>query len=314
MIDKHNLFPIGIGAWGHGGFAEYNPKNDDKKQIDAIAHQFTKGMNLVEVNFWNSQGHSVKLIKQALNQAKIKRDDIFLLQSIYNYYNPTIEDVKKEFELCLKTFNTDHVDSIQFPLTAIKAYGFRPLTTLMQEYLDRGLARYVSITNFNLEYLKKIHKMFRGKIFSHELHYSFEIRNNEELGITGFDDEHGIINVLYQPLRRNRTAKQNWLLLVKLAEKYNKTQNQIILRWLTSKGMYPLVKSETIEHIDENLTALDFKMDKRDIQRINDFRPPNYKSKNIDWWMEGKIPNSAFIHDLPNIFDDEYAKVNGPKH
>jgi diketogulonate reductase-like aldo/keto reductase len=309
MVDIKDLFPIGIGAWGHGGFAEYNPDNDDEKQIRALTYQFNKGMNMTEINFWNSKGHSVKLIKEALDRSKIGRDNIFLLQSIYNYYNPTLDDVKREFELCLKTFATDHVDSIQFPLTAVKVYGFGPLTKLIQDYLDQKLTRYVSVTNFNLEYLTKFQSIFGSKIFSHELHFSFEIRNNEDLGIIDFDNNHGIINVIYQPLRRNRTAKQNWPLLAELATKYSKTQNQIILRWLTSRGMLPLVKSEYIEHIDENLAALSFEMKKEGIERMNKFRPPNFVSKKIDWFMEGKIPNSAFIHALPNIFDEEYAKV-----
>lgn len=310
MINKKNLFPIGVGAWGHGGFAEHNPHNDDKKQIEAIKYQFKCGMNLTEINFWNSQGQSAKLIKNALNQSKVGRDNIFLLQSIYNYYNPTLEDVKKEFKLCLKTFNTDHVDSVQFPLTAIKVYGFEPLVTLIQEYLAKGLTKYVSVTNFNLEYLKKFHKIFESKIFSHELHHSFEVRNNEDLGIIDFDNKHNILNVIYQPLRRNRTMKHNWPLLVELASKYGKTQNQIILRWLTAKGMFPLVKSETIKHIDENLSALRFQMDRNDIKKVDEFRPPNFQSKDIDWWMEGNIPNTAVIHALPNIFDEEYAKIS----
>ena len=77
---------------------------------------------------------------------------------------------------------------------------------------------------------------------------------------------------------------------------------------MTTKGMHPLVKSETIEHIVENLESLNFEMDKSEIKRINDFRPPNYAPKEVDWMMEGNT-NKAFIHALPNIFDEEYEKV-----
>ena len=33
MLDPKNIFPIGIGTWGIGGFAEKNPQNDDEKQV-----------------------------------------------------------------------------------------------------------------------------------------------------------------------------------------------------------------------------------------------------------------------------------------
>lgn len=309
MVDKHNLSPIGIGGWGIGGFAEIDPKNDDEKQINAIAYQLSKGINFVELNFWNSRGKSVQFIKEAIERSGVKRENLFLLQSIYNYYNPTLDDVKKEFEACLLKFNVSQIDSIQFPLTAIKVYGFDALVTLVQSYLDQKLVRYISVTNFNLEYLKKYYDIFGKKLFSHELHYSFEIRINEDLGITDFADEREIINIPYQPLRRNRTAKQQWELLEEFAKKYGKTQNQIILRWMTAKGFRPLVKSETIEHIDSNLEALRFGMELADLKRMDAFRPPNYRSKDVDWWMDNKNPEKAVcMHALPNIFDDEYAR------
>src|SRR3989344_2647640 len=97
--------------------------------------------------FCNSQGHSVKLIKEAIDRSGVAHNNLFLLQSIYNYYNPTLDDVKKEFEFCLKTFDIEKVDSIQFPLTAIKAYGFKPLVKLVRSYLDQALTRYASVTN-----------------------------------------------------------------------------------------------------------------------------------------------------------------------
>lgn len=311
MINKKGLFPIGIGAWGHGGFSEINPDNDDEKQINAISHQLLKGMNFVELNFWNSRGKSVKLIKEAIDKSGIDRDKLFLMQSIYNYYNPKIEDVEHEFESCLKLFKVKYIDALQFPLTAIKVYGFENLINLTKKYLDKGLIRHVSVTNFNLEYLKKYHDIFGDKLFSHELHFSFEIRDLEDLQITKYADDHGIINVPYQPLRRNRTSNLNWPVLVEMAKRYNKTQNQIILRWIIQKGFHPLVKSENIQHIDENLDSMNFVLSDADYKIIDEFRVPNYKSKPIDWWMEnGDSKLTSCVHGLPNIFDEEYKNIS----
>ena len=304
MIDRHNLSKLGIGAWGIGGFVEKDPKNNDTKQIKALACQFEKGMNLTEINFWNSQGYSVQLIKQALDKSGVKRENVFIVQIIYDYYNETLDDVRKEFELCLETFEIEYVDSIEFPLTAFEKYGFKKLIELVEKCLSDGKARYTSVTNFNLDHLKKYHQIFKDKLFSHELHYSFEIRENEDLGILDYGLENNIINVPYQSLRRNRTAKRNWPLLKELSEKYDKTQNQIILNWMTARGFHPLVKSETLAHIDENLAALKFTMDKDDLKKLTNFRVPGYKTPEIDWFMKGQ--KGVFIHALPNIFDENY--------
>jgi|APSaa5957512622_1039677.scaffolds.fasta_scaffold17395_6 diketogulonate reductase-like aldo/keto reductase len=306
MINKHNLSKIGIGAWGFGGYAEKDPENNDTKQIDALAYQFKKGMNLTEINFWNSQGQSAQLIKQALGKSGVKRDEVLLIQVIYDYRLETIKDVEKEFQLCLEVFETDYIDSIEFPLTAFDKYGFNNLVELVQKYISKGKARYTSVTNFDLPNLKKYHGIFKDKLFSHELCYSFDVRDAEELGILDYGFENNIINVPYQPLRRNRTATRNWPLLVELSKKYNKTQNQIILNWMTSRNIHPLVKSENIKHINENLDSLKFEMESGDIKRLTDFRVPNYKLQEIDWLMKGDSGN--FIHSLPNTFDEIYPK------
>ena len=112
------------------------------------------------------------------------------------------------------------------------------------------------------------------------------------------------MNIPYQPLRRNRTAIRNWPILTGLSGKYKKTQNQIVLNWLKWKGFKPLVKSESKSHIDENLAAFDFVMEKADYISIDKFRVPNYKTPDIDWWQEGT--GDEKIHMLPNVFDERY--------
>ena len=90
-----------------------------------------------------------------------------------------------------------------------------------------------------------------------------------------------------------------------------KTQNQIILNWLMNKGFVTLVKMSSIAHVKENLDAMDFEMSPEDHERINTFRPEGYATPKIDWTNagDGKIDgDGVYVHQLANIFDDEYAK------
>lgn len=303
MLDKKTLSKFGVGAWGLGGFAQHDPNNDDDSQINAVAYTLNKGINFIVINYWNSEGHSLEIISKAIKKSQIARKDLFYVQVIYDYNNPTIKDVEAEFEQCLEKFETNYIDSLEFSLTAIIKYGFENIVNLVQRYLREGKIRYTSVTNFNLDYLKRYYSVFGNKLFSHELCYNFEIRENETLGITEYGNKHGIINVLYQPLRRNRTANRNWPLLVKLASKYQKTQNQIILNWISSKGFHPLIKSEKIAHIDENISAFNFTIEPNDLERLNNFEVNKYITPKIDWFMTG---DGTKIHALPNEFDDKY--------
>ena len=60
------------------------------------------------------------------------------------------------------------------------------------------------------------------------------------------------------------------------------------------------MKSEIKEHIDENLAAFDFQIEREDLKRLDEFRIPGYKSPPIDWYDTG---GGIKIHQLPNIID-----------
>lgn len=303
MVDKTNLSKFGIGAWGLGGFAKYDLSCDTEKQTEAITYALQRELNFVEINFWNSEGQSIEIISKAIKNGSVPREKLFLSQAIYDYNLETINDVEKEFEFVLGKFETTYMDSLEFSMPAFRRYGFEELTGLVSKYLDSGKIRFTSLTNANLDLLKEYHGVFKDKLFLHELCFNFEIRVNEDLGITKYADENGILNVPYQPLRRNRTANRNWPILAELAQKYNKTQNQIILNWLTSKGFRPLIKSENIKHIDENLESLNFTMEKDDFTKIDGFRVHGYIIPEIDWWQIGE---GTKIHMLPNVFDEQH--------
>ena len=103
----------------------------------------------------------------------------------------------------------------------------------------------------------------------------------------------------YQPFRRNRTANHNYPVLVELANKYNKTQNQILLNYYVyEKGLHPITKANKIEHIDLNLDALNFKMDKEDYEKLNKFRCKAFDDLEVDWLDQGGISIYKFANQV----------------
>ena len=57
-------------------------------------------------------------------------------------------------------------------------------------------------------------------------------------------------------------------ILKEIAEKYNKTVAQIILRWNVQQGVIVIPKSVHRERMEENLAIWDFKLDQEDMERI----------------------------------------------
>jgi diketogulonate reductase-like aldo/keto reductase len=73
----------------------------------------------------------------------------------------------------------------------------------------------------------------------------------------------------YTPLIRGKKFGDKKL--VEIAEKYNKTQAQILIRWAIQVGTIVLPKSVTPERIKENADVFDFEISEEDIDYMESF-------------------------------------------
>lgn len=204
----------------------------------------------------------------------------------------------------MKSFNTDYIDTFQFTASVFYEFGFERCVDFVEKMISKNIFRYTSITNENLDLFKRYHSHFGDMLFSHEVGFNFEVRENETEGTIPYANSNNIRTVVYQPLRRNRTANRNWPVLVDLSKKYGITQNQLILSWLISKNILPLTKSENIDHINEYLETINIKLDVEDCKKIDEFKL-NYVSPKIDWEKTGE---GIDVSQLSNVFDEEYDK------
>lgn len=304
MIDINNISKIGIGTWGIGGYMERDDSLDLTKQIHAIEYQLLKGVNLVQANSMYSQGLALDMLGKAINNSKINRENLFIINANY-LTNKNLSNINEDIDRVIKQLNTNYVDTFQFRSKAFYDNTFDDCCLAVDQLLKSGKTRFTSITNPSLDLLQKYHKKFGDRLFSVEINHNFEIRSNEKAGIIDYAQKNNIKIIIYQPLRRNRTANRNWTLLKLLSEKYKVSQNQIILSWLLSKGFYLLTKSDSISHIDENLESCNLSILNDDLQLIEQFVPPNYIVPQIDWEWSGK---GVTVDQLSNIFDENYDK------
>ena len=289
MVDIRDLYKIGIGT------RKINYQDIDS-DMPGLMHSYYSGQNYLSLYMLYDNGQVVRSMKSFVD--KVDRDKMFINTNLEPMIEK-VEDVERQLDEYLEILGLDYVDSLQ-----IHSYAFAkmPLGEIYKEIkrlVDIGKVRYIGVSNTNLEQLKEIEEVVKVDFF--EGVYNLECKIYEDNGMLQHCLDNDIIFMCYQPLRRNRTAMRNYEVLVKLAEKYGKTQNQILLNWITKeKSIFPLIKSTNIERIDENLAAFDFEMSKEDYQKLNEFRCKQFDDVEIDWYC---CNGGVTIDQLANQFD-----------
>lgn len=281
------LSKVGIGSYGIGGRGhrdvELSEKQSDDTYIDALVYTLEKGVNFTEISLGYGHGQSLALFKQALDKSSVNREDVFLTNSLYPRDLADIKVAKEDISNFYKIIDTDYADSTLVTQDFTIKFGKDVTFALLDELLESGKTRFISLSNASPNWIKVFKEKYGDKLYAHETHISFEVREVQDKGVFDLCDELNIKNIIWRPLRRNHTFNHNWDLLVELAARYSKTQNQIVLNWICNLGYSPMVMSANKAHIDENIASTDFEMSAEDYKRMTDFRPSNYHAPVVDW-------------------------------
>lgn len=276
-ISGKEISKIGIGSYGVGGRGHRDmaitEKLEDEAYVSALIYALNKGVNFSEIALGYGQGQTLPLFKKALDKSNIRREDFFLTHSLYPRDLPSMDIVHQDVAAFYKIMDTNYADSTLVDASFIRKFGEKETYSFLHNLLTKEKTRFVSLSDGSPSDILAYKQEFGELFFAHEGHLSFEVRKLQDDGTFDTCQKLGITNIIWRPLRRGKTLKHNWELLRELANKYQQSQNQIVLNWMCRLGYHPMVMSAGRKHIDENIAAIDFIMSGLDYQRINDFRP-----------------------------------------
>lgn len=288
MIKKENIYPIGIGTWK----IDYE---NFENEIDALVHSYEIGQNYLSLSLLYNNGEVVRQLKSLVD--RVGREKFFIATNI----EPIVEkvtDIEKQLNQYLEILDIEFVDMIQLHSPLFSKIALSEVYKEIDRLVKLGKVKHVGISNCNLDQLKEVNNIVKIDFF--EGVYNLECKIYEDNGVLDYCRQNDIVFLGYQPLRRNRTAKRNYPVLIELSKKYNKTQNQIILNWIVKeKNIMPLIKSTNVSRIDENINSLNFEMDREDYDKLNEFRSDEFDNVIVDWNGNGGVT----IDQLANQFE-----------
>ncbi len=288
MINLKDIFPLGIGTFR----IDLTQKEDS---MNALIESFKLGQNYIDTSHLYENGKVMSFIGEFMK--KVGRDKFFITTKI----EPTVEkitDIEEQLNRYLEIMDIDYVDCLMLHSVIFTKLSLIDTYKEMNRMIELGKAKSLGLSNSNLEQLKEVNEKYPISIY--EGVYNLECKLNENIGIIEYCKDNNIIFCAYQPLRRNRTANRNYPLLVELSEKYNKTQNQIILNWLIKhKKLNVLIKTTNSSRINENINSLNFTIDMEDYNKLDLFKAEEFDKIVIDWEGKGGIT----VDQLANQFE-----------
>jgi diketogulonate reductase-like aldo/keto reductase len=199
-------------------------------------------------------------IGEGIKESKIDREEIFLVTKLWNEdhgYEKTI----KAFNKSLKNLQVDYIDLylIHWP-NKLNAETWRAF----EDLYEMGKVKAIGVCNFKVNHLEDLRKSANimpmvNQVEMHPLSIKNEILN--------YCKESNIQVVAWSPISRGRIFSND--LMVRLAEKYDKTIAQIALKWHMQRGVIPIPKSSNEDRIKENIDLFDFEISTEDMKNID---------------------------------------------
>ncbi|HEV8270131.1 MAG TPA: aldo/keto reductase [Chitinophagaceae bacterium] len=200
-------------------------------------------------------------VGKAIKSSGIKREELFITTKLWIQSNG-YDETKKAFEKSLKRLQLDYLDLYLIHQPFGDVYGE---WKAMQDLYKEGKVRAIGVSNFHPDRLIDliIHNEIVpavNQIETHPFHQQIETQK--------FLEENNVQIESWGPFAEGKNNIFKDELLLSIGKKYNKSIAQVILRWLTQRGVIAIPKSIRKERMEENFNIFDFKLSEDDMNQI----------------------------------------------
>lgn len=239
---------------GFGVFQITDAAECERSVVDAIQ----TGYRLIDTaaSYLNEEA-----VGRGIKRSGVAREELFITTKLWIQKNG-YEGTKRAFENSLKRLQVDYLDLYLIHQPYGDIYGeWRAMEDLYQEKKIRA----IGVANFQPDRIMDL--MIHNKIIPAV--NQIEVNPfNQQIDTQKFLQENNVQVEAWAPFAEGRNNIFKNELLLSIAAKYKKSVAQVILRWVSQRGVIVLSKSVRKERMMENISVLDFELSTDDMTTI----------------------------------------------
>ncbi|MBB6669993.1 aldo/keto reductase [Cohnella nanjingensis] len=200
-------------------------------------------------------------IRAGLKETGISRGELFVTSKVWNA-DLGYEASLAAYETSLRKLDLDYLDLylIHWPVKGKYKEAWRALETLYKE----GRVKAIGVSNFQIHHIEDLMKDAEIKPMVNQVEYHPRLAQKE---VHDYCKQQGIQLEAWSPLMQGQLLDHP--VIKEIADRYQKSIAQIILRWDLQNGVVTIPKSTKEHRIVENASIFDFELNKDDMEHLN---------------------------------------------
>lgn len=242
---------LGLGVW----------QASDAEAEFAVSEAIKTGYRLIDTAavYGNEAG-----VGRAVARANVPRDELFITTKLWNS-DQGYHSAMAAFEKSLKRLGLDYIDLYLIHWPVPSRGLFVETWRVFESLYNSGKVRAIGVSNFMPEH---IHTLMESTevipaVNQVEVHPDFQ-----QQALRRFCAKYDIAVESWSPIGGSNGTLLDEQIVKDIAEAYNKTPAQIVLRWHIQSGLITIPKSVRPDRIRENADVFDFVLDEVDMLEL----------------------------------------------
>lgn len=200
-------------------------------------------------------------VGKAVAESGIPREEIWITSKLWpSEYGE--EKSSDAIDKMLKRLDTDYIDLL---FLHQQVGDYMGAWRAMEKAVEDGKVRAIGLSNFESDRLEEVctNAKIKPAVLQVECHPYYQ-QNQLKKRI----EPYGTVIEAWYPIGHGDSDLINEPLFTQLADKYGKTNVQIILRWHIQEGIVVFPKATNPQHIKDNFDIFDFELTEEEMNKV----------------------------------------------